>query len=46
MTAELDEWRCAVRDLTEVESDRNIDSRRASLGVIGDKYDDKYGGQG
>lgn len=40
---EIDEWRHAVHDMTEVEREAASDSDRAALGVIGDATDDLYG---
>lgn len=37
---ERDEWRSAVRSLSDAQREYNKDSRRRSLGIIGDPDDD------
>jgi hypothetical protein len=41
---ERDEWWRDVTTMSEADRERNADSHRAALGVVGDKYDDRYGG--
>lgn len=36
---ERDEWRAAVRQLTEADRDININARRESLGIVGEATD-------
>lgn len=39
MDHELDEWRHAVRDMSDAEREAAQDSRRAALGIVGDRDD-------
>lgn len=41
---ELTEWRRDVYRMSEREREINTDSTRAALGIVGDKYDEMYGG--